>query len=178
MKTLKIWSENSSSSNTPALVIGNYDLKNHLSFIKIEIVFHQRSPGILVYNPSQMILLTIRIVEDRDQIKDEANHCVDEVKSLRLLLRGELKGSGVTVAGLVVCSWESIYNHINYDEFKSFIVSHEIFHTIQDFNNFWERDITKGQCKSLNEQLNEGRKVRAFEAMASKILGYLSHFKL
>ena len=178
MKTLKIWCENSSSNGTPALLIGNYDLKNHLSFSKIEADFPQRSPGILVYNPSQMTLLTIRIVEDCDQLKDEANYCVDEMKSLRVLLSCELESSGVTVAGLVVCAWESTYDQINYDDFKNFIVSHEIFHTIQDFNNFWEKDVLKGQCKKLNEQLHEGNKVRAFQAIASKILGYLSHFKL
>ena len=177
MKTLKIWCENSSSNNTPALVIGNYDLKNHLSFSKIEVGWEQRSPGILVYNPSQTILLTIRLVEDCGQLKDEANYCVDEMKSLRLLLGRELEDSGVTAAGPVVCACESTYDQINYN-FKNFIVSHEIFHTIQNFDNFWEKDVLKGQCKKLNEQLNEGNKVRAFQTIASKIVGYLCHFKL
>lgn len=178
IKTLKIWCENASSNNTPALVIGNYDLKNHLSFSKIEVGLQQRSPGILVYNPSQMILLTIRIVEDRDQLKDEANYCVDEMKSLRIFLHRELEDSGVKAAGLVVCALESTYDQINFNNFKNFIVSHEIFHNIKNFNTFWEKDVLKGQCKKLNGQLNEGNKVRAFQAIASKILGYLSHFKL
>ena len=177
MKTLKTWCENSSSNNTPALVIGNYDLTNHLSFSKIEVGWEQRSPGILVYNPSQMILLTIRLVEDCGQLKDEANYCVDEMESLRLLLGRELEDSGVRAAGLVVYAWETTYNQSNYN-LKNFIVSHEIFHTIQNFNNFWEKEILKGQCKKLNEQLNEGKKLRAFQAIASKIVGYLCHFKL
>ena len=56
---------------------------------------------LLLFNPAENIILTIYFNRDAETLEEEVYDCRDEVNILSLLLRDELIGSGVTVAGIV-----------------------------------------------------------------------------
>ena len=180
------------------LIIRNYDLKNHLNFcgitddeIKALLTFKSfekkfKTPEniekFLVFNPSEKIILTIRIAgsEHYDQLNGEVYHSVDDVILLSLLLKDELKNSGVIVTGLVVYLGENTHRQTCCIDCHNFIVSSKIFNSAPDFDNFWKSFVNQNVFKILTSRLKERQKndkTILFESVASKLLGYLAHFQ-
>ena len=171
MSILKIWCEQTSKKY--GLIIRNYDLKGHLNFSKINIDVNGKcNEKLLLFNPTQRVLLTIYFNEDAETLEQEVYSCIDEVNVLSLLLREELIDSDVIVAGIVVCPGKN--NHTSCEDCKNFIVSFDIFTSIQHFNSFWDSYIDQEIQKHATKDSNS-RKV--FKAVASKILGFLAHFQ-
>ena len=65
--------------------------------------FNENGQRFLVFNPSEKIILVIRMVDAKQggELKNEAHLCIDEVNIACLLLRDELNDSSVIVTGLV-----------------------------------------------------------------------------
>ena len=175
MRVLKIWCEKSSGNY--GLIIRNYDLKGHLNFSKIKIDMNRKSQQfkerLLLFNPEQRVILTIYLNEDIETIEEEVYNCVNEVNLLGLLLRDELIESGVTVTGIVACSKNNSCK--NCRKCKNFIVSSDIFTTVEHFNNFWDSFINQDEIAIRD--LDDSDKNKVFEAVASKMLGFLAHLQ-
>ena len=97
--------------------------------------------------------------KQHDQLKGEVYHCMDEMILLSFLLKDELNGSGVIVTGLVVYSGKNAHNQTGCIDCDNFVVSSKIFSSVHHFDNFWKTFVS------------------LFEAVASKIVGYLTHLQ-
>ena len=174
MSILKKWCEQTSKKY--GLIIRNYDLKGHLNFSKINIdVNDESNEKLLLFNPTQRVLLTIFFNENVELLEQQVFSCIDEVNLLSLLLREELIYSDVMVAGLVVYSGEN--NHDKCLHCKNFIVSFDIFNSVHHFNSFWD-DYTDQEIQKYvpnDKEDIDSRKV--FKAVASKVIGFLAHFQ-
>ena len=206
MKTLIDWCENSNSDNTEnnqehatGLIIRNYNLENHLNFcgvsddkIKATLTFKSFHKNLrtlenierfLVFNPAKKTILIIRMVTPKHprQLKDEVYYCINEVILLSFLLKEELKDSGVVLNGLVVYSGENIHSQDGCTDCDNFIVSSKVFESSHDFDNFWEKLVNEKNFKVLAsnlEAIEKSNKANWFEAVASKMIGYLAHLQL
>ena len=199
--TLKYWCANSNQGNkgdATGLIIRNYDLKNHLNFCGItddeiknfstfqsfekKIETTQNNQSFLVFNPSEKIILIIRMAGAKHHgvQKGEVYHCMDEVILLSFLLKDELKGSGVIVTGLVVYSGKNAHSQTGCIDCDNFVVSSKIFNSGHHFDNFWKtfasQNIFEKFASSL-EARGKSNNVTLFEAVASKIVGYLAHLQ-
>ena len=200
LKTLNDWCEISSLKDATGLIIRNYDLKDHLYFrgiledeIKDTLGFNnsknifsfmENDQRFLAFNPSLKIILIIRLVDLRNGesqlVKKEVDHCIDEVNILCFLLRDELADTGVIVTGFVAYSGENAHSQSGCDNCDNMIFSFEIFNSVETFKSFWKSFF----CKEKNKGLIMGvarnikkDKANVFQAVASKILGYLSHLQ-
>ena len=202
MSILKKWCEDSNSGNAKddatGIIIRNYDLINHLDFCKVtdeskkkclpfllkhsEGKFNENNQRFLVFNPSEKIILVIRMVEAQHngELKNEAHLCIDEVSIVCLLLRDELKDSGVIVTGLVVYAGENTHSQ-SCTHCGNFIVSCKIFNSVEEFVPFWrsffKKNISENLAKHLNSRGNIDTTTKAFQAVGSKMLGYLAHLQ-
>ena len=201
INTLKNWCENSNQGNkgdATGLIIRNYDLKNHLNFggitddeIKNFLTFQsfvkkiettENNQRFLVFNPSEKIILIIRMTEskDHDRLKSEVYHCMDEVILLSLLLKAELKDSGVIVTGLVVYSGKDTHSQTDCIDCDNFVVSRKIFKSGLHFEKFWKTVVSQNIFEKFALSLKARKRtqnVTVFEAVASKIVGYLAHLQ-
>ena len=205
MSTLKKWCENSNSDSVKpkddatGIIIRNYDLKNHLDFCKVtddtkknwfpfllkysegKFKFHENDQRFLVFNPSEKIILVIRMVDAQKsgELKNEANLCIDDVNVVCLLLRDELKDSGVIVTGLVTYSGEDAHSE-SCTHCDIFIVSYKIFNSVEKFVLFWRSFAKENISERLGKHLKARRNIdttKVFQAVGGKILGYLAHLQ-
>ena len=197
MSILNEWCQSSSSQDdATGLIIRKYDLKDHLYFRKIaedEIVdilglkssenifdFQESDTRFLVFNPLLKIILIIRLVEiqegDSKLLKKEIDYCIDEVNLVCFLLRDELENTGVVVTGLVVYSGENAHSQSVCKDCDNIIFPFEIFSSVETFKNFYERFFNERKIKDLARSVNEDKE-NVFQAVASKILGYLAHLQ-
>ena len=205
LKTLINWCAFSNTSqdrndvgDATGLIIRNYSLKNHLNFcgvtndelkafltcksFKKKEKTLENVEKILVFNPSEKIILTIRMVglQHHGQLKVEAFHCIEDVILLSFLLKDELKNSGVIVTGLVVYSGENTHSQSGCVDCNNFVISSKIFNSLPDFDNFWKGFVSQNVFKiftSLLETRSKSDRTILFEAVASKIVGYLAHLQ-
>ena len=204
MSTLKEWCKNPNpdsgkqTDDATGIIIRKYDLKDHLDFCKVadeskqsclpfllkyskgKFKLHENDQRFLVFNPSEKIILVIRIVDAQQsgELKNEALLCIDEVKIVCLLLRDELENSGVIVAGLVTCSGENTHSQ-SCTHCGNFIVSRNIFNSVEEFVAFWE-NFKKNILTQLAKHLKTRGKndtTKIFRAVGGKILGYLAHLQ-
>ena len=195
VNTLKKWCENSCSPSdidnkggASGIIIRNYNLEDHLKFCEAtdyealrkhsegKFQVNENDQRFLVFNPSQKNILGIRLVDAQQcgQLKHETHLCIDKVNIVCLLLRDELKDSGVKVAGLVTYLGENAHNDCIHC--SNFIVSCKIFNSFGEFNRFVEENIFVG----IAEPLKTGASVDAtkiFQVLGSKMLGYLAHLQ-
>ena len=171
MNVLKMWFDKSNIKY--GLIIRNYDLKGHLNFSKVKIglngKFEQCNERLLLFNPTHRVILTIYFNEDAKKLEQEVYDCVDEVNLLSLLLREELIGSNVLMTGIVVCSGKNSKTCCM--DCSDFIVSFDIFTSVDNFNDFWCSYFGQENYKENN---GTGQ---VFQKVASKILGLLAHFQ-
>ena len=201
MSTLKEWCQDSNSDNAKddatGIIIRNYDLINHLDFCKVtdeskenclpfllkysEGEFNENNQRFLVFNPSEKIILVIRMVnaQRRGELKNEAHLCIDEVNIVCLLLRDELEDSGVIVAGLVAYSGENTQSE-RCTHCGNFIVSRKIFNSVEEFVAFWRSFDKESISEHLGRHLTARENIdttKVFRAVGGKILGYLAHLQ-
>ena len=193
--TLKKWCENSYSPNdidnkngASGMIIRNYDLEDHFKFCEAtdyealrkhsegKFQVNKNDQSFLVLNPSQKIILVIRLVDAQQcgQLKHETHLCIDEVNIVSLLLRDELKDSGVKVAGLVTYLGENAHNDCSHC--SNFIVSRKIFNSFEEFNRFVEENIFVGIAEPLKTRASVDA-TKIFQVFGIKILGYLAHLQ-
>ena len=201
MNTLKNWCKNSSAAkakhnkdDATGLIIRNYDLINHLDFCKVTVddkkerlsllfknfeskfKLNENDQRFFVFNPSEKIILIIRMVEGEqcEKLKNEAYLCIEEVNIVCLLLRDELKNSGVVVTGLVTHSGENAHSQSYCRECSDFIQKSEIFNSAEEFDTFWKSSFKENIFKSLIRNIDSAK---VFEAIGGKMLGYLAHLQ-
>ena len=200
MSTLNAWCENSKPEDPTGLIIRNYDFKDHLHFCgatRDEIKdtlgfsnsadmfsFQESDTRFLTFNPSLKIILIIRLVEllggELQLFEEEVNHCIHEVNLLCFLLKDELADTGVIVTGLVAYSGANAHSQSVCTDCNNVIVSFEIFNSVETFERFWESFFNVKKIKDLAVHVARNikkDKVNVFQAIASKILGYLSHLQ-
>ena len=181
------------------LIVRNYDLKSHLNFcgitndeIKAFLICKsfekeknetlENAEKILVFKPSEKIILIIRMVRSQHhgRLRGEAFHCIDDVILLSFLLKDELNNSGVIVTGLVVYSGENTHSQSGCIDCDNFIISSKIFNSVPDFDNFWKGFVSQNVFKNFTSSLQTSE-IRGsailFKAVASKIVGYLAHLQ-
>ena len=207
MITLNNWCRKSSPKNATqrkskgatGLIIRNYDLKDHLYFRGIEedeikdtlgfsssgnmFDFQESDTRFFVFNPSRNIILIIRLIElqegDPKLLKKEVDHCIDEVNLLCFLLRDELENTGVIVTGLVAYSGENAHSQSVCEDCDN-IVSSKIFNSVKTFKGFLKSFFKIRKIEDLKIHVARNlkkTKENVFQAVASKILGYLSHLQ-
>ena len=201
ISTLKKWCQDSNSDNAKddatGIIIRNYDLINHLDFCKVtdeskekclpfllkhsEGKFNENNQRLFVFNPSEKIILVIRMVDaqQRGELKNEVHLCIDEVNIVCVLLRDELEDSGVIVAGLVAYSGENTHSE-SCTRCGNFIVSRKIFNSVQEFVVFWRSFVKESISEHLGRHLKARENIdtaKVFQAVGRKILGYLAHLQ-
>ena len=201
INTLQYWCANSNLDNkgdATGLIIRNYDLKNHLNFsgvtddeIKNFSTFQdfekkfkstENNQRFLVFNPSEKIILIIRMAgsEHHEQLQKEVYHCMIEVILLSFLLKNELNGSGVIVTGLVAYLGKNAQSETGCTDCNNFVVSRKIFNSGHLFDNFWKRFVSQNIFLKFASKLQARSKsdnITLFEAVASKVVGYLAHLQ-
>ena len=113
------------------------------------------------------------------ELKNEVHLCIDEVNTVCLLLRDELKDSGVIVAGLVTYSGENAHSQ-SCTHCRNFIVSCKIFNSVEEFVPFWTSLVKENISECLGKHLKIRGNIdttKVFQAVGSKILGYLAHIQ-
>ena len=112
-------------------------------------------------------------------LKKEIEHCINEVNLLCFLLRDELKHTGVILTGLVAYSGENAHNQSVCKECDMIIFPFDIFNSVETFEIFCERFFSEKFIEFSRRVAKNAKKDKgnAFQAVASKILGYLSHFQ-
>ena len=207
ISTLKNWCKKSYSDNATynkddatGIIVRNYDLENHVKFCKVtdqekehclrllfkdfgkKFKLYENDQRFLVFNPLEKVLLVILMVDAKQstELKNEALLCINEVNIVSFLLRDELKGSGVIVTGLVTYLEENTQGHTDCKRCDNFIVSSKIFSSVEEFDNFWKKFAMENISKSLGKYLERGERIdttEVFQAVGSKILGYLAHLQ-
>ena len=199
MITLSEWCKTSSSKDATGLIIRNYDLKDHFYFCGITkdevkdtlgfnnsanmFDFQESDSRFLVFNPSQKIMLIIRLIElqegDLKLLTKEVDHCINEVNLLCFLLRDELKHSGVILTGVVVYSGENAHSQSVCKDCDNSIFPFEIFKSLKTFEIFCERFFSEKFKEFARRVAKNAKKDKGnvFHAVTSKILGYLSHLR-
>ena len=198
MITLYEWCKTSSLNYATGLIIRNYDLKNHIYFCGItndELVafkdsentfsFQESDKRILVFNPSLKVIFIIRLVElqegESQLLKKEVEYCNNEVNLLCFLLKDELADTGVIVTGLVVYSGENVHIKSGCKDCGNIFVSFKIFDSVKIFEDFFrETFVTEKNFEGLAINLATSAKKEknsVFQAVASKIVGYLAHLQ-
>ena len=201
MSILYDWCQSSSSKDdATGLIIRKYDLKDHLYFRGItdgEIKdtlgfnssanifdFQESDTRFLVFNPSLKIILIIRLVEirkdDSKLLKKEIDYCIDEVNLVCFLLRDELENTNVVVTGFIAYSGENAHSQSVCKDCDNIIFPFEIFSSVETFENFCERFFSDKKIEDFANLIDrnvEEDQENVFQAVASKILGYLSHLQ-
>ena len=191
LRTLNDWCKISSPKDATGLIIRNYDLKDHLYFHGITegeinklgfsssknvFSFQENDKRFLAFNPSLKIILIIRLVE-LQFIEKEVHHCIDEVNLLGFLLRDELADTGAIVTGLVAYSGENAHSQSACKGCDN-IFSSEIFNSAETFKRSLENFLSeKNLVKCTARYVKKDKEANVFQAVASKILGYLSHLQ-
>ena len=154
----------------------------HFRVSKKKIKTTENNQRFLVFKPSAKSILIIGMAraKQHNQLKSEVYHSMDGMILLSFLLKDELKGSGVIVTGLVVYSGKNAHNQTGCIDCDNFVVSSKIFSSVHHFDNFWKTFVSQNIFEKFASNL-EGREksdtVTLFEAVASKIVGYLTHLQ-
>ena len=114
------------------------------------------------------------------QLRGEVFHCIDDVILLSFLLKDELKNSGVIVTGLVVYLGENTHSQSGCIDCDNFIISSKIFNSVYDFDIFWKGFVSQNIFEMFTSRLKARKKSERtilFQAVASKIVGYLAHLQ-
>ena len=201
MSTLTAWCKSSSSKDATGLIVRNYNLKDHFDFCGITeydikdvlafkdskklFSFQESNKRFLAFNPTLKIIFIVRLVEliecDMQLLKKEVDYCIDEVNLLCFLLKDVLEDTGIIVTGLAVYSGENAHMLSACKDCDSFVVPFEIFETVESFQSFWEL-FAKRILESLRRDVEDSDiarkdKPNSFQAVASKVIGYLAHLQ-
>ena len=173
------------SNNKLALIFPSYNILNHFNVYGITNSVLQEALGIkyfstnlrrlIVFDASRNVLLIIRVASD-DSLKDEINHCLADVKLLSLMLRDELKGSGVVVTGLIVYLGCNIHFVETCQHCRYFIVPKEIFDSKENIDELWKNNADDIQ-KHVDKKMFFQNKGKLFMDVCCKLLPYLAQYQ-
>ena len=201
MSTLNAWCKSSNPKDATGLIIRNYNLKDHFDFCGITnddikdvlsfkesknmFNFQESNKRFLAFNPSLKVILIFRLVEllecDMQLLKKELDYCIDEVNLLCFLLKDVLEDTGIIVTGLAGYSGENAHMLNACKDCFFCVVPFKIFETVESFQSFWKL-FAKENLESLRRDVEDSETVRkeknnSFQAVASKVVGYLAHLQ-
>ena len=201
MCTLNAWCKSSNPKDATGLIIRNYNLKDHFDFCGITnddiknvlsfkdsknmFNFQESNKRFLAFNPSLKVILIVRLIEllecDMQLLKKELDYCIDEVNLLCFLLKDVLEDTGIIVTGLAGYLGENAHMLNACKDCVSFIVPFKIFETVESFQSFWDL-FANENLKSLRRDIEDSETARkkennSFQAVASKVVGYLAHLQ-
>ena len=179
----KWWSKSNSESG---LIVLNYNIIDHFNFYGIskrklqenlnKTNIHEDNNRLLVFNASCKLLVTIRVASKKT-LKDEIDYCISDINMLLLMFRDELETSGVIVTGLVVYQGKNLHQEINCCKCQHFIVSREVFESVESMNNFWKEYKEYNIFKKIKERLPKRDKEKDIMVICRKILPYLASYQ-
>ena len=137
---------------------------------------HEDNNRLLVFNAPCKLLVTIRIASKKT-LKDEIDYCISDINMLLLMFRDELETSGVIVTGLVVYQGKNLHQEINCCKCQHFIVSREVFESVESMNNFWKEYKEYNIFKKIKERLPKRDKEKDIMIICRKILPYLASYQ-
>ena len=185
INTLQKWC--SLSQNSLGLIVRKYDIMNHLKFLgatetklreMLSIkVFPKDKEQLFVFNACEKIIFIIHFVSDSGNLNEEINHCFENVKLFSLLLKEELSGSGVIIAGLVVSDGKTKHVSGRCGDCKYLLISREIFESPEKFLRFWDEYKIGKNFSELKREIAETNNNHVFHDVCSKILGYMARHK-
>ena len=173
------------SEDKLAVIIPDYNIVDHFNIYsipepllreKLNIKNFQKSERLLIFNASCNAILIIRVASDRN-LKNEISHCIDDVNLFLLMLRDELKESGILITGFVVYIGNN--KHLENDSLAchDLIVPWEALDSEKSFDNYWQRYHGKSSLKNLQRKLPHREKQKIFIAVSGKLLAYLSQYQ-
>ena len=146
--TMERWcNDTNDSSDLKGLVVHSFDISEYFrklfydQFEKekllkdLDIKDFPATPIIIVYNPSESVVLLIRTSEN-EELKKEIDHCSHDTKMFMLLFGDEVKRSRVKVISLLVSN-ETVNEYLKCDDCKNCIVSVKILESYGLFQTFW-----------------------------------------
>ena len=177
LEIIKQWC--SLSNNDLGIIIPNYNIVDHFDFYDISKARLQKALNItsihldnnrlLIFNASSKLLAVIRVASET-QLKDEIENCIIDINMLLLMFRDELEGSGVLVTGFVVYLGNNIHLKSLCSKCQHFIVTKEVFESVESINDFWNEYKEQNIFKKIKEKLPEGDKGKDFMNISSKII--------
>ena len=184
LEIIKQWC--SLSNNDLGIIIPNYNIVDHFDFYDISKARLQKALNItsihldnnrlLIFNASSKLLAVIRVASET-QLKDEIENCIIDINMLLLMFRDELEGSGVLVTGFVVYLGNNIHLKSLCSKCQHFIVTKEVFESVESINDFWNEYKEQNIFKKIKEKLPEGDKGKEFMNISSKIIPYLASYQ-
>ena len=179
----KWWSKSNSESG---LIVRNYIIIDHFNSYGIskrklqenlnKTNIHEDNNRLLVFNAPSKLLVTIRIASKKT-LKDEIDYCISDINMLLLMFRDKLETSGVIVTGLVVYQGKNLHQEINCCKCQHFIVSREVFESVEIMNNFWKEYKEYNIFKKIKERLPKRDKEKDIMIICRKILPYLASYQ-
>ena len=147
--TMKRWCDHTNDScNLKGLVIHSFSVSDYLrkffyDKLKIDNLREDldikdipTTPIITVYNPSQNVILLIRISEQA-RLKEQIEFCSYDMKMFILLFGDEIKRNGVKVISLLASN-EAANGNLKYDDCQKGIVSLETLESDKLFQNWFD----------------------------------------
>ena len=123
----------------------------------------------------------VELQEDESQLlKGEVDYCIDEVNLLSFLMKDELADTGVMVTGLVAYCGQNTHSQTACKSCGDIIVPFKIFNSVETFKAFWETFVIEKKFDDLAIGLTISEKKdknSVFQAVASKVIGYLAHLQ-
>ena len=146
--TMERWcNDTNDSSDLKGLVVHSFNISEYFrklfydQFEKeklrkdLDIKDFPAKPIIIVYNPSESVVLLIRTSEN-EELKKEIDHCSLDAKMFMLLFGDEVKRSRVRVISLLVCN-ETANEYLKCEDCKNCIASMEIMESYGLFQSLW-----------------------------------------
>ena len=147
--TMERWCDNTNdSSNLKGLVIHSFNVSDYLRnffYDKLEIDNLREdldikdiptTPIIIVYNPSENVILLIRTSEQA-RLKEQIEFCSYDMKMFILLFGDEIKRNGVKVISLLASN-ETANGNLKCDDCQNCIVSLETLKSDKLFQNWFD----------------------------------------
>ena len=113
----------------------------------------------------------------KKNLEDEIDYYISDINMLLLMFRDELKNSGVIVTGLLVYQWKNLHQEINCYKCQHFIVSKEVFKSVESINNFWKECKENNIFKKIKTRLPKRDNEKDIMAIFNKILPYLASYQ-
>ena len=179
--TMERWcNDTNDSSDVKGLVVHSFNVSEYfrkLFYDQIEkeklhrdldIKYFSSIPLIIVYNPSESVILLIRTSSENKELKKEIEFCSYDTKMFMLLFGDEVKRSKVKVISLLVSN--GIANeYLMCEHCKKSIVSMEIMESYELFQTLWHNRAEDFQITNT-DNIDETKIIAA----SAKLIGCLA----
>lgn len=185
--TMIKWCDNSNKDDIKGLIVHRYDCSEHLEFYrftkdslkkKLDIeTFGDPSSRVLVYNPSQKVILNICTVHTVTE--EDTERCYADIKLLLFLYYEQLKNSGIRIMGLLVADElnDTMHEEQIARSYKIPIALMENFKSKESFMDWWDKTISNMDF-SMRDNYAENKTLQKFcYNFFAKLLGFMGSWQ-